>query len=168
MHWQKSPSSLSDKNDFVKKMWSIKGHVLVAKIPSLIPQNALNCNFEFKAPITFKIFLWGIPQWKGGNLISGYAMWKLRSVSFNLSNIKFYFLLNFFFFYVKFCGGPCMWACQKKNESILNFELLYVRIPHLLHCLIPNLYWQELKVLKDPRPNRCRLMTLNVKALWSH
>lgn len=35
-------------------MWSIKGNVLVAKIPSLIPQNALNYNFEFQAPITLK------------------------------------------------------------------------------------------------------------------
>lgn len=34
-------------------MWSIKGNVLVAKIPSLIPQSVLNYNFEFRAPITF-------------------------------------------------------------------------------------------------------------------
>lgn len=56
-------------------MWSIKGNVLVAKIPSLIPQNTLNCNFEFKAPITLKFSCGGFPNGREATSLAAiYAM----------------------------------------------------------------------------------------------
>ena len=56
-------------------MWSIKGNVLVAKIPSLIPQNALNYNFEFKATFTLKFSCGGFPSGREATSLAAiYAM----------------------------------------------------------------------------------------------
>ena len=56
-------------------MWSIKGNVLVAKIPSLIPQSVLNYNFEFRAPITLKFSSRGFPNGREATSLAAiYAM----------------------------------------------------------------------------------------------